>query len=469
MKRLLIGLMAGSLALFTAACGGGAGSSAPTSSTSSTSSSPLMMTAGDAPLTSIVSATVTISSVALTSSTGSTVQVLQKPHAMELSALGAVRAPLELDSVPVGSYTSVAITVTAANVVYLDPTTGAPTPAQATINQGTATLALNPPLTIAAGVGSDLNFDFDLAKSLDLTNGVVTFTPVIAAAGARVDQESNDERDVTFRGSITAINGTSITVTTLDGNLPVTVDIGSSTKFSGGLSLSALTTGSVVRVEGQVQTDGTVLATSIEAAENGKDDGHDVGGAGIVTSVTTDSSGNLTAFQMVFRESLDNAQEGKVVTVQLGSGTVFKMTDAATAAGMTTWDATQIVPGQGVFVVGAPGSDDQSAAAAEIRPAPITAAGLLATVPQGGVSAGSFTLNLQLDASSPFAKLLGIANSVLIAQTNAATVVDGNGLASSGLSTLAQGTPLEIRGYLGISQGAFTLFATHVHEVSSQN
>ena len=457
MRKFLIVLMVGIWSLVTVACGGGgttSSTSAPTSSGSGTH--PMMVTVGDAPLNSVLAAKITISAVNATTANGS-VSLLSKPKTVELSSLGGVRTPLELSQVPAGTYTGATVTVSAAHVVYVDPSTGQVTAKDATINNGTASVTFTNPLTVTSTSSeADVRLDFDLAHSFDLTNGALTFSPVIKTAAATLDQEKDSDREVNVNGKITAISGNTVTVQTLNGGTTVTLKLANNTHFDDEVTPSSLQVGSVIEAHGQLQDDGSVLVTSLEADDHGDvEDDHSMGGMGVVTAVTTDSNKAVTGFQMVLRRAYDDADIGKTITVQVTSSTVYHLTDEAKTAGMASFDASQVFAGQSVLVSGLLNTDG-SIAAREIRPAPTTSNVTLATAPTTTQTA--FTV--ALDASAALAKLAQISS--LAVSINNNTILEGSQLAITGLANLAVGSPLTIRGYLSQASGAYTMSATRI-------
>lgn len=458
MRKLLVVLVAGLWSLVTVGCGGG-GSATSTSSTPGTSGSsthPMMVTVGDAPLNSILAAKITISAVNATTSSGS-VSLLSKPKAVELSSLGGVRTPLELSQVPAGTYTGASVTVSAAHVVYVDPATGQVTAKDATINNGTVSVTFATPLTVTStSAETDVRLDFDLANSFDLTNGTLTFSPVIKTAAASLDKEKDSDREVHVSGKITAISGNTVTVQTLDGNTTVTLKLADNTHFDDEVTPSSLQVGSIIEVRGRLQDDGSVLVTSLEADDHGDvEDTHSMGGLGVITAVTTDSNKTVTGFQMVLRRAYDDAEVGKTITVQVTSSTVYHLTYEAQTAGMASFDASQIFPGQSVLVSGLLNTDS-SIAAREIRPAPTTSNVTLTTAP----TATQTAFTVALDANAALTKLAQISS--LTVALNNSTVLEGSQLAVTGLANLAVGSPLTIRGYLSQSNGTCTLNATRI-------
>jgi len=93
----------------------------------------MVITATDAPLSNLLSAKVTISAVSLSGDSGnSSAAVMTQPITVDFANLGAVQEPMKLSNIALGTYTKATVTVTAAQVSYVD-TTGAVITADATV------------------------------------------------------------------------------------------------------------------------------------------------------------------------------------------------------------------------------------------------------------------------------------------------------------------------------------------------
>ncbi|MGH9476494.1 MAG: DUF4382 domain-containing protein [Terriglobales bacterium] len=458
-------------AALLAGCGGNAGANVNASGGSTGgNASPTVVSVGDAPMSSVLAAMVTISAVSMTSSAGS-VSLLQQPRTVELTHLGGIRAPLSLQPLPEGTYTSMSITVSAAQITYIDPNSGQPVMATATIPTASATqtITLNPALQVNDSGATDIRFDFDLQQSLDLSGSTVTFTPVIAGAVARVKDEDADARQIHVDGTVSATDTTkqTITMSVGDSGLTVTLNVTSSTQFDDGLSLGSLTAGTAVDSEDTIGPDGALTALEIETADDGGVEGHQgrVDG-GIVTAVTRDSQNQLTSFTMVVRNCLRLINLGTVLTVQVNSATAFKDSMMAASAGLAGFDQSSIFPGQGVWVAGtAVQRSTNTVLAAELRPAAVNPLGLTSAAVTVNGSIG-YSITLLLDTQANFAKFAGLTT--LVVDTNTNTVLDGQELSSGTIASLAVGTPLVARGYLaaGASGSADVLYCAHLHEES---
>lgn len=440
------------------------GSNSNTSSTlsSAPNGAAMVVTVGDAPLGNILSAKVTISALSLSSSGANPVTVLSNPQTIELSGLGAIQEPIETQDVAAGTYSAANVTVSSAVVTYVD-STGNIVTGTAAIASPNVTVTFNPALTVTQGQDVHLSLNFNLAQSFDLTGTTLSFTPSITSAAASIESESEAERQVEVTGSVVSISSSSITVQSACTGVQSVFAINSSTQFSQNMTASSITQGSIVTVHGAVQTDGSLLATMISASMNGEAMSNaQTGGRGIVTAVTKDSNGNVTAFTFVPREDFGSLSSGSNVSVTLSSATTYGVNEDAVQQGIaaSAFNNAEIFPGQSVQVIGAAAAGG-SIAAQEVELAPESLSGTLAAIPQSGASGYTFTLQL------PAASLLTVYDSLttLPATTSAQTEFE-DGLSSSSFSSLAAGTAVEVHGYLLLdSSNNYSLTVANISQV----
>ncbi len=439
-------------------------SSSPTASTMA-AAAPMVVTVSDAPLGNILSAKVTISAVGVSAASGgSTVSLLTQPVTVELSSLGAVQEPIEITNLASGTYNSATVTVSLAQVTYID-SAGQVASATATLNQPTVTVALTPALNVSGQGEVQLQLAFNLAQSFSVSGSTVTFTPAINTAGAQVSAENSGDREIEVSGPVISVSASSITVQSGDSGKQFTFTINSSTQFPNGVTAGSIQTGSIVQVQGQTQTDGSLLAMMITPESAGNSSGQQEDGAkGVIVSVTKNSSGTIAAFTMVPRESFGTASSSASLNVALSSSTTYGVPEDAQQAGVvsTAFTAAEIFPGQSVVVTGAAGSSgtfnaQQVMLAAESIP------GTLAATPQG--SSPNFTFALTLATSSYLTTYENLTS--LNISTNQATDY-GNGLSASSFAALAAGASVEIHGYLlQDSSGNFALSASEISQVEA--
>ncbi|MHB1935445.1 MAG: DUF5666 domain-containing protein [Acidobacteriaceae bacterium] len=425
----------------------------------------MVVTVSDAPLSNILSAKVTISAVSVTAASGgSAVSLLTQPVTVELSSLGAVQEPIEITNLAAGTYNSATVTVSLAQVTYINGA-GQVTTATATLGQPTVTVALSPALDVSGQGEVQLQLAFNLAQSFSISGSTVTFTPAINTAGAQVSAENSGDRQVEVSGPVISVSSSSITVQSGDSGKQFTFTINSSTQFPNGVTAGSIQTGSIVQVHGQTQTDGSLLALMITPESNGNGSGQQEDGAkGIIVSVTKNSSGAITAFTMVPRESFGSSSTSSSLNVAVSSSTTYGIPEDAQQAGVvaTAFTAAEIFPGQSVVVTGTAGSTG-TLNAQQVMLAAESVPGTLAATPQG--SSPNFTFALTLAATSYLTTYDSLTS--LNISTSQATDY-GNSLSASSFAALAAGASVEIHGYLlQDTTGNFALYASEISKVET--
>ena len=460
-KRVLSVMVMGGLCVLS---GCGASSYSPTQSGTALAA-PMVVTVSDAPLSNILSAKVTISAIGLGAGSGSSsVSLLAQPVTVELSSLGAVQEPIEITNLVFGAYNSATVTVSSAQVTYINAS-GQVTMATASLSQPTVTVALAPALNISSQGEVQLQLAFNLAQSFSVSGGTVTFAPAINTAGAQVSAESSGDRQLEASGQVVSVSSSSITVQSGDSGRQFAFTINSSTQFPNGVSASSIQAGSIVQVQGQTEADGSLLALTItpESSENTSGQQQD-GAKGIIVSVTKSSSGTITAFTMVPRETFGNSSNGVSLNVALSSSTTYGVPEDAQQAGVASSAFTdaEVFPGQSVVVAGTADSTG-TLNAQRLMLAAESIPGTLVAAPQG--SSPNFTFALPLAASSYLSTYEGLAS--LNISTNQATEY-GNGLSASSFAAMAAGANLEAHGFLlQDSTGNFSLYATEISQVEA--
>ncbi len=279
MKRsLLLYMFVAVMTIALAGCGAGSASSS--SNTGSTAGPGSMFVTGeDAPVSSVVAFNITIDKITLNNSS-STVTALSTPVAVDFGRLVGLRSLLGFNTIAPGTYTSATITFEATNpapmVNYVDLTTTPPSIGTATGTfSGNSTVTVSfptgKPLVVASNGLAGLHMDFNLQKSLAIdgsgnliiANGQIAVTPVVDVMAVSA---SDEEGQITeFGGNVVSVNvsGNSFVVQGPYGFQEV-IDVNSNTQFNGSNTLSSLATNGIVSIEGTVQADGSILASSVE-------------------------------------------------------------------------------------------------------------------------------------------------------------------------------------------------------------
>jgi len=433
--------LAAATLLFTG-CGGG-GSSSTTTTNSGTATGASFVVGTDAPMASVTSFSVVLNSISATDSNGNTVQLLSGTPTVDFARFNGLQTLLDMNDVPAGTYTNVAISLGAATIGYLDTSSaGAPTiqTEAATLTPSTVNITLAKPLVVAAAEApAGLHVDFDLHKSIQVdSNGQITgqVTPTFAVnavgpsdAGAYIDE---------FTAAVVSVDttGQSFVVQGPHGR-QFTINVNGQTEWDGGAGLSDLTTSSIVQVSGELdKADATLDADEVALLSQ---DGFYA--AGQVTYVTP-SPGTASSFDLYVRGLLPTTTGltlGQIAQVNL-TGTenyyIYWMHNSLTEF---LFNSSALLPGQHV-AVGGPASGAANAQAVTVKRVTLKNWGFNGTVVAGSVNAGSDTFQMQIN---------GFAG-ILVPQTVTVYVVGKtdfrNGL--SGLTDVDSGANVRVVGLL---------------------
>jgi hypothetical protein len=219
-----------------------------------------------------------LSSLTLTSQSGTTVNVFSTPQTEEFIHLNAIAEPLLTVSIPQGVYTSATATVTNSSFtvdtlnssggilysIYGGPqqssqtTVNLPTPV--TITGTTMGLSLNLLVEQSATFPSPPPSSgipvYSINPTFNLTPLTISSQPTNTSNGKLPG----------LSGRITSLNATTGSLTVTSPNGPIwTLSTNSQTVYQGVANISALTTGTAVNLDASIQSDGSLLATRIQA------------------------------------------------------------------------------------------------------------------------------------------------------------------------------------------------------------
>ncbi len=262
------------LAITLAGCNG---VSSPSSTNPQNTQAQIFTTAEDAPVSSVVAFNITINSITLNNSS-TTVQLLSTPTAVDFGRLVGLRSLLGFNTVAPGTYTSATFTFAsspAPSINYVDLTTNPPSigTASGTLSSPKVTVSFpsTAPLVVASNGMAGLHMDFDLRKSLAIdgsgnliiNNGTIAVAPTVDVMAVSA---SSDLGQITeFTGNIVSVNAAA-NAFVMQGpyGFQETIDVNSSTLYNGSNTLSSLMANGIVSVEGTVQANGSILASSVE-------------------------------------------------------------------------------------------------------------------------------------------------------------------------------------------------------------
>lgn len=316
---LLTGAVLGMLVV-APGCGGGS-STMPPPPPPPPASTITQFRIGDVPVDRVISFDLTFTSpVVLTTTAGQAMSLTLAQNRLELSHMSTDLEPLVITSVPHGSYSSVAFTITNPEVIFLDDT-GTSHTISSTATQ-TVTVILNPPLTIGTTPGV-VSVDLNMANSLsfDASGSVTGFNfssssfAIASNAIAAENQQEDDNgglEDVT--GLVTTVSGSNFHIKVGQSGADLTFATDNTTQFSDGLTSAASAFNQIVKVEGFTKSDGTLFAKVVEGLES--QSGAEL--EGVIISVSGNPATSLSLLvQGGTGSGTDGTQLGQTFTVDL--------------------------------------------------------------------------------------------------------------------------------------------------------
>jgi hypothetical protein len=384
--------------MLMAGCGSSMSGSLTNDTNTATGSSFVIGT--DAPMASVTSFSVQVQSIAATDSNGNTVQLLSGSPTVDFARFNGLQTLLDMNDVPVGSYSKVAITLGSATIGYLD-TAGSGAPViqteNATLTSNTINVSLTNPLVIAqAGAPAGLHLDFDLHKSIAVdSNGQITgtVTPTFNVKavnnldpGAYIDEFDAAVLSVDAGSQSFLIQGPH--------GRRFTVNVNGQTEWDGNATLGDLNTSSIVQISGNLdRADATIDADEVAIlSQNG------FYAAGQVTYVTP-PSGTATSFDLYVRGTLPTTTGislGQIATVDLSGSEKFSIYWMHGPLAQFLFNSSGLLPGQHI-AVGGPASGAANAQAVTVNRVVLRNWGFNGTVVPGSVNAGSDSFQMQVN------------------------------------------------------------------------
>jgi Domain of unknown function (DUF4382) len=167
-----------SLTIIAILCVGCGTSATNTVTNPQTQTAPAFVIGTDAPLPSVTSFSVQLMSIDAITADGTSVPLLSGTPTVDFARFNGLQTLIDMNDVPVGTYTGITVTLGPATLGYLNVVAGvAPTiqTEDATLSTTTITKTLATPLVVAATEPAGLHFDFDLRKSIQVdSTGQIT-------------------------------------------------------------------------------------------------------------------------------------------------------------------------------------------------------------------------------------------------------------------------------------------------------
>jgi len=445
MKRAVLALILSVIFALVGCSGGGKSSITSTPAAGSTT-----VNFGDATNDQVIAFPLLINS--LTLSGGSDPSVLPMPTQFEFIHAAGALEPLSLVNVLPATYTGATISVANPEVVVVNG--GVPTKIPATLTSSTVTVTFSPAISIGSGAAV-LNFDLNLATSITLngTNTAASVSPQFTATTSVVPATNNASEDEEhgsvedLRGTITSVASPKFTIQPSQTAQAVTFTTNSSTQFRDGItSFSQLTNGMIVSVDAATQSDGTLLAATIES-ETETTTGEEI--EGVISAVTGSPATQIsvsTQRAASATTSVNTPTLGTSVTISISTGTKFSAQSKKLIGPFPAFNASNIGKGQRVEVDSEVQSGSPTTATGDkIK---LTEQALSGTI--SALSGNNFTLTVS--GTSAFASLSG-------ATTVAVQSQSGTEIRSV---TLVNGGAVRVRGLLFFNGASYSMVAARI-------
>jgi Domain of unknown function (DUF4382) len=386
--------------LLAAGCGS---STTTTNNDAQTATGSSFVVGTDAPMASVVSFSVQVG-VSATDQNGNSVQLVSGSPTVDFARFNGLQTLLDMNDVPVGTYSNVAITLSNGTIGYLDTTTAEPTiktmPANLTNATVTYTLA-NPMIVAETGAPVGLHMDFNLRKSIVVSGGQITgdVDPTFTVNGV-----NNNDKGAYIDEFDAAIVSTDAGKQTLTVQGPhgrqFTVNVSGQTEWDGGAAFSDLTSSSIVQISGSLdRADATIDADEIAIlSDNG------FYASGQVTYVNP-SSGTATSFDLYVRGLLPTTTgltQGQLATIDLSGSEKYSIYWMHGPLAQFLFNQNGLLPGQHI-AVGGPASGATNAGAVTVKRVVLRHWGFNGTVVPGSVNTGNNTFQMTVNG---FAGLL---------------------------------------------------------------
>ena len=462
-RLLVAAAVLASLSLF-AGCGGGSGSMAVGPAAPGTTQ--VQFRVGDAPADSVISFEVSLASpITLHPSDGSAaVTVTLGKNRFELTHMSGDMEPLAVMGVPAGTYSSIDVTVTNPEVVFIN-SSGVTQKIEGKANTP-ITITLSPAITIGPNA-SVVDFDFNVANSLtfDAQGNVTGFnftgssvTAAASAVGKDGDEEDDDGELENIVGTVTNVSGSNFTLMVSQTGMPLNFTTDGNTEFKDGASLATLMN-MIVKVEGETKADGTLYAKEVEGVE-------DENGAEIEGQITKVTGNPATSLTLVAHDGMgkgmDDTMAGSMFTVDVSGVQASKYRidqGGADFSGLSVpgpvfpFDATTIHAGQNVEVESQEGMAAAGTFTAES--VKLQQQSITGTVMAVSSSSAPRTITITLPADSAIAMLSG-------GGTPSVTVFDQPNTDHHKSNSLQVGDTVTVRGLLFFSANGTNMIARRI-------
>jgi len=408
-----------------------------------------------------------IMSMTLTNSNGTPTPVISGSTPMEMMHLAGTMQPINVLSIPQGTYTGTSITLSSTVVTFMDPTTH--TIMQKTVaGPSTTNISFSSPMTVGS-TPMVLSFDMDMANSVAIDSlGNVSITPTChtvantVGAGSGHDPENGVMEHMI--GSVVGTSASNFGFSMMQSAQPLTLTTGTNTVFQNISGMGMMSSSGLVMVDAMLQSDGSIQADKVEwFMANG------VMGEGMVSAVTGSPA---TQIGMVVQNGSGQGMMPSFLannaTVNLTGSTAYYIDpdgmDVSNLPFTPMFDANHMYPGERVRCIsnsgmgtGGGGMGGMSGGGMmsnmKASECDLVQQGFTGTVSNYPSSGGQATFTLTLATDSYFAIMTG---------TTTITVHQQPGTQLLGLTSVANGQTVQVRGLMFDNSGVFNMVASRI-------
>jgi hypothetical protein len=458
---------------FLAACGGSSMNTTPT-----VNGVPMSLSIRDTPPSGVAvlffEALITGGSLQPSDTKKAAVPVVTTPVEVEFGHLQTDTAFLSLSNIPADTYSSLTLTFGNAVLTIVNHSPAAIgscakdavcqiTP---TFNPSTATLSSPFPITVDANSTFGIKLDFNVNASLQSDLSVNPMVSVVSVTHRRREDDQGDmEKADDVDGQVTAVGTNQFTLTNERSGQSFTVNVDSNTAFqdfdragctASPQNFSCVTMGQIVEVDLSESGTGTMLAKRVKLEEQANQ------GVLKATITAVDSSTQFHAVVFNQEPALSGVSEGGAVVVTILPNATFEASNQEmgedggfTQTGLSFASAADLLVGEDVqihpqMVTSAGGVTTITSDRIRLRPSQIT--GQVGTINSDGT--------FMLTGLSPlFAGATPAITSIKVEMVSKMSFED-----VSGLSGLAVGNTVSVKGLLFNTSGSPTLLAKGIRK-----
>jgi Domain of unknown function (DUF4382) len=351
-----------------AGCGGSS------SKTTTPDTGSVVIFVGDSPLCDVLSFRAAVQGVSFFpqgSTSGSSPFTVTPFINVNFAELQDLTTILQFGKIPVGTYDRVQIGLSLPQFAIFDSSVSPPVTYISNPNSDTNTIYnIEPPLVVTKDQLSGVRIDLDLRHSITVdTQGQVTGvgTPAIKVSPVTANGSNGFGTLEDIRGFVLSITNYStvsqftgsFTMQLLSGTAAVpdlNVSLTPDTQLTGVSGLNQLPGGSYVEINGYVDSQGNLVAKSVDVEDQENVSTNRMALIGKIMSITRDANGNPTEFDLfVANEQPEFATTiplDHVVQVDLFSTTRYAISSQPVNFASLPFDATALDQGQGVVVHG---------------------------------------------------------------------------------------------------------------------